>query len=95
MTIKQACTQLHGLSVDGYFNGEKFTAERLAKMAEPLFRDRPAPSQVIYQIALLDGWWWFSINKYSDLPDGYDWTIPETREEEKKLYNRLLGKDPR
>ena len=91
MTIREVCNQLFDLSVGGYFNGEKFTIERLIKQTENMFRGSSPKggNRVVWQIALPDGWWHFTITKYGNRPDEWGYYIPETREQEKKIIDIL------
>lgn len=85
MTIHEVSTQLHNLSVAGYFNGEKFTKRQLEHVIAQSFRPEAqlkAGNQLVMEIALRDGRWLFTVNKYADSPDSYDYTIPDTREQE-------------
>lgn len=93
MTISQCARQLHDLSVGGYFNGEKFTVDRLTNMIASLFNGS-TKKHIVLQIALPDGWWFFTINHYNESRDGFDWTIPETREQEAKVLSLLGVKEP-
>lgn len=93
MTISQCARQLHGLSVGGYFNGEKFTVDRLTNQIASLFRC-DNQKHIVMQIALPDGWWFFTVNHYNESRDGFDWTIPETREQEAKVLSLLGVKEP-
>ena len=89
MTIHDTAAQLHRLSVAGYFNGEKFTVKRLADQIAAWFRGTDK-RQIVMEIALPDGRWFFTVNRFGDGPDGYDYTIPETREQEARIKG-LLG----
>lgn len=92
MTIHEVSTQLFNLSVAGYFNGEKFTRHELEHHIRNAFRPDAAlkaGNQYVMVIALRDGWWYFTINRFSDKPDGYDYTIPDNREQEAQIKNLL------
>lgn len=80
MTLKEVIDQVYDLSVGGYFNGEKFTKTRFTKYINNMFK---TGNRLVMQIALPDGRWFFSINKLNN--NGYDYYIPETREQEKKV----------
>lgn len=90
MTINQVASQLHSLSVAGYFNGERFTKERLANQIAAWFRGTDKHS-IVMEIALPDGRWLFTINRYADCADGYDYTIPETRAQEARIKATICG----
>ena len=82
MTIREITNQLYNLSVGGFFNKEKFTEERLHKYISNMFR---TGNKLVMQIALPDGWWFFIINKFAETPDGYDYIIPDNRQQESKV----------
>lgn len=91
MTIKEITNQLYDLSVAGYFNGEKFTKQRLYNQIKSLFRgttrkiaDHPV---VVQQISLYDGCWFFYIIEYAK--GEFDYFIPDTREQEKRVIGIL------
>ena len=86
MTIPEIATQLHKLSVNGYFNHEKFTRLDLLHYIRDAFQWRIQQLQM--EILLPDGWWHFVITRFSDKPDGYDYAIPDTREQEAELKAR-------
>lgn len=85
MTLKQVSNSLYGLSVGGYFNGEAFTKERLYAYLRAMMR---GAKRLVMQIALPDGWWYFSVVKYGDKHDSYSYDIPETRRDE--LYHKYM-----
>lgn len=93
MTLTQAADQLYNLSLGGYFNHEKFTADGWRQHVKALMRQPETlkiPNTLVQEIALGDGWWLFSIN-YIPSCGEYGWTVPETREEEQRLKDRLLA----
>ena len=92
MTIHELSTQLHNLSVGGYFNGEKFTKRQLEHYIASSFRPEvslKAGNQLVMEIALRDGRWFFTINRWSDKPDGFDYTIPDNRDQEARIISLL------
>ena len=89
MTIHDTAAQLHRLSVAGYINGERFTVKRLENQIEAWFRGTDK-RQIVMEISLPDGRWFFTVNRFSEKPDGFDYTIPDTREQE-ALIKGLLG----
>ena len=92
MTIHTLSTQLHNLSVGGYFNGEKFTVKELEGYISSMFRPGvtlKAGNRLVMEISLPDGRWFFFITRFSDKPDGFDYTIPDTREEEAHIKSLL------
>lgn len=93
MTIHYLASQLHSLSVGGYFNGERFTVKELEGYISSMFRPGvtlKAGNRLVMEIALPDGRWFFFITRFSDKPDGFDYTIPENREEEARIKSLLL-----
>ncbi len=90
MTLTEIATQLHGLSVGGYINGEKFSRSRLRDQLVHSFHEASCKN-VLMQIALKDGQWYFTISEWA--PGQYDYCIPETREQEERLLENFLGKN--
>lgn len=86
MTISQISRQLHNLSVGGYFNGEKFSERRLENYISSLLR---TGHRLVMEISLPDGRWFFTITRFSTNPDGFDYYIPDTRDEEKAVIALL------
>ena len=84
MTIREVCKQLYDLSVGGYFNGEKFTLDRLINQTKNMFcTPLKGGDRLVMQIALPDGWWNFYIVEYDK--GQFDYYIPDTREQEKRV----------
>lgn len=93
MTLHETCKQLHSLSVNGYFNGEKFTISRLENYVKSMFRGNLAGgNKLMMQIALPDGLWYFFITNYAK--NEFDYTIPDTRDQERRLWIRIFGECP-
>ncbi|MCD8067342.1 MAG: hypothetical protein LUE87_00335 [Lachnospiraceae bacterium] len=93
MTLNQTADQLYNLSLGGYFNREKFTAEGWRTHVKGLMQHPETlkiPNTLVQEIALEDGWWLFTIS-YIPESQEYGWNIPETREEEQRLKERLLA----
>lgn len=93
MTISQVAHELYKLSVAGYFNGEKYTESRLKNYIANNFRygNLKLKNRFVMEIALPDGRWFFFITKYSDKTDGFDYTIPENREQETRILQELVS----
>ena len=85
MTLKEVVGQVHGMAVDGTFNGQNFTKKELEFYLSNLFR---VSNKVFMTVVLPDGEWVFRVNKLSD---GYDYVLPDNREQEKRLVRELLG----
>lgn len=95
MTIHDVTSQLHSLSVGGYFNGEKFTVKQLQNCIADAFRSETTLAIAhtwVMEISLPDGRWLCAIEHYNDKSDGFDYTIPESREQESRLFDRLTKK---
>ena len=90
MTIKEVAKSLYNLSVDGHFNRESFSLTRLEKVIRTYFNGCTDKSFAVLEMELPDGWWNIRINHYSNRPDGYDYTIPDTREQEQKIIAQLM-----
>ena len=94
MTIHDISTQLHDLSVGGFFNGEKFTKRELHNYITNMFRPEAGPlkagHRLVMEIALPDGRWFFTIDRFADMPDGFDYYIPDNREQEARVKALLL-----
>jgi len=86
MTLREISNQLYSLSVDGFFNHEKFAKSQLYDHLSTMFCDKPdTGSAIIMEIALPDGWWIFSVSRYSRAADGFSYFIPDTREQESRI----------
>ena len=92
MTLKQVSDSLYGLSVFGYFNGEKFTRAQLRNYLKRAFRPETQTSSWVMEIALPDGRWFCQVSRYSPASDGFDYFIPETRAQEQRLLDRLVNR---
>ena len=88
MTKAELVSQLMDLSVAGYFNGEKFSKERLNTYISKMCRN--AGDKLYMEISLPDGRWLFRITRYAD--GDWNYYIPDTRELENKLTAELLRK---
>lgn len=86
MTIYELVSQLHGLSVGGYFNDTKMTTKQLRNYITSMFR--AGGNQIVMRISLPDGRWFFTITQYE--PGEFDYYIPDTREQETRIKN-IIG----
>ena len=85
MTLHNLTEQLYDLSVAGYFNGEKFTKERLERYIYNLMIHADT-KVIIMEIALPDARWNFKISRWVERGSfQFDYYIPETREDEYKM----------
>lgn len=94
MTIHELSNHLYNLSVGGYFNGEKFTRRQLELHIRSAFKSEATlkiPHQYVMEIALPDGRWMFSVNHYNSAADGFDYTIPDNRDQEQALRDLLTA----
>ena len=91
MTLNNVCNQLVSMAMAGRINGEKFNDYTLANYLEHWFApDRVRPDNKWFMtISLPDGEWMFYVYRYNNTPDGYDYYIPDTREQEAKLKAML------
>lgn len=94
MTINQLADQVLRSAVDNRINGEKFTKKRFIIYVERLMSAGPAiPHTLVLDIELPDGRWNFTVGhdpRSDDFRDGYDWWVPDTREDEARLVDHLM-----
>lgn len=97
MTLRETASQLHSLSIDGFFNRQKVTARWLEDyISTMLIRSGSKSNSLVMEIALPDGWWHFTIHKFKDGGKmGFDYTIPDTREQEARILSDLLNRQGR
>lgn len=92
MTLSQTCRTLLNLTADHKINGERFTVKRLSDQVSNLLRTPgKLGNRLAMTIQLPDGEWLMTINRYADRSDGWSYYIPETREQEKLLWNELFS----
>ena len=90
MTLRETVNQLFDLSVGGYFNREKRTRRDLYYQLNALFNSTTSnQDKVIFEIALPDGWWFFSVSRRGN---EYDYYIPDTRDQETRLKDWLVNR---
>lgn len=87
MTINEITNQLYNLSVGGYFNGEKFTKAQLKNYITDMLR---TSDHLVMEIALKDGRWYFTVDRFNNHSDGYDYYIPDTRSKELRIREYLI-----
>jgi len=85
MTLNDITTQLYDLAVGGYFNREKFTKRRLRTVLACFLREEVG-TRFTMEIALPDGWWLCEVTRGEH---GYDYLIPDTREQEEVIWERI------
>ena len=89
MTLREISSQLHSLSVDGFFNRQKVTVRWLEDYISTMLV-RADGNSLVMEIALRDGWWHFTIYKFkSGGKISFDYTIPDTREQEARVLSDL------
>lgn len=91
MTLHDIASQIHNLTFGGHVNGEKFTKVELEHVFSKWLAHAEhniIPNTMIIEVCLRDGRWLATISK---TPYGYDYYIPDTREQESYLRNKLLG----
>ena len=86
MTRQEVAKMVMDLAVGGFVNREKFTYKRIDDTFKALLRE--PRSQYIFEIALPDGWWYCQATR--DVW-GYDLYVPDTREQEQYLIDKLYG----
>ena len=90
MTIREIAEQLHNLS-GGQINGQHYTKAETASYIYNMFRGSlKLKNRLVMQIVLPDGEWLMTVNRFSNEPDGFDYTIPDTREQEQMLWSQLV-----
>ncbi len=83
MTLKELTTQLHSLT-KGHINGESFTVTELQAVIAKWLQ---TGNSYILEAKLPDGNWLCEISKNPAY--GYGYFLPETRNQEKWLYEKL------
>ena len=95
MTLHEVSSQIFNLTLGGFVNDEKFTKRELEHVFNMWMRDpshNKVPNTHLIQLCLRDGKWFSTIYKFADRPDGYDYYIPDTREEESRLLDKFFSK---
>ena len=91
MTLNQTLRSVHSLS-HGVINGERMSLKRLTAIVTGLFRGTPKlGNRVAIEVTMPDGVWLCEIVRYADRRDGYDYDLPETREQEARIWAELLA----
>lgn len=91
MTLHDISTQLHNLT-GGHINGERFSKQELEGAIRRWMRNPEGlkiPNRFVIEVELKDGRWLATIDRFADSPDGYDYYIPDTREQEDLLRKAL------
>lgn len=88
MTITNISTQLYDLATGHYINDVKFTSAKELRTVLSMWLYKEDAS-FIFQIALPDGKWMAKVIRKGSY---FDYYIPDTREQEEKLWKELLNK---
>lgn len=88
MTLRSISDQLFDLTLGGHVNGEKFSRQELAHYISNMFR---TGNRLILEICLPDGRWFCKITRHADAPDGFDYFVPDNREQEILIKQELFG----
>ena len=92
MTIHELTSSLFGISLGHFFNGEKWSRQELEHYIVNQFRPGTSlklKNGFLMEICLPDGRWLTQVFRYSDKPDGFDYFIPDNREQEDRLWKAL------
>lgn len=94
MTLHEIATQLHNLTFGGHVNGEKFTKTELEQNLKRWLRNaghNKIPGKVVIEVCLADGRWLATVERFDNTADGYDYWIPDTREQENRIRDLLVS----
>lgn len=94
MTVHEIAQQLHKLTFGGHINGEKFSKTELEHALRIWLRDadhNKIPGKVVIEVCLADGRWLATVEKFGKSADEYDYWIPDTRDQEKRIWDRLTA----
>lgn len=92
MTIRELAGQLHNLATDHNINGERRSCQWLEHYIRKMFDPQSRPlTSLVMEIQLPDGNWLMTVNRYSDSPDGFDYYIPDNREQENRIWKELTA----
>ena len=87
MTLNEVTNSVYNLSVAGYFNGEKHSREWLHNYIKTFTRS--IGKSYIFEISMPDGRWFMSVVQYA--AGEYDYYIPDTRDQERLLKQKLIA----
>ena len=93
MTIREIASQLHYLT-SGHINGTKFSKRELEQALTKWMQNpegNAIPNTYVLELTLPDGNWYSSVSRFADCRDGYDYYIPDTREDEAILLSKLIS----
>lgn len=84
MTLHNAINMAYDATTNGYINGVKLTRAEFTSNMVHWFSHSDS---FIFEVSCPDGRWLSQIAKFSNGEYGYD--LPETREQENRLYKKL------
>ena len=88
MTIYELTHQLHSISLNGRFNGEKRAVSWLQNYILSMFR--AGGNSLIMEVSMPDGQWLCEVNRWEEHGHAqYDYFLPETWAQERRLYEKL------
>ena len=91
MTLHEVSSQLFQLT-KGHVNGERYTKAQLDRVIHMWMRDSETltiRNRRVITVALPDGEWPATIDKFHDSVDGFDYWIPDTMEEAQGFWSRF------
>lgn len=92
MTLTELTNQIFSLTIANYINGEKFTKAEFKRNIHHFFEEINFERYII-EVCLPDGRWLCKITMYAK--GEYDYYLPDTREQEDRLWAELGVKSPR
>ncbi len=92
MTIKEISKQLCELSI--LINGETPARSWVESYIKRMFRigSLAVPDKLLMRVLLDDGEWFCVVSRFSASSDGFDYEIPDTKEQEEKLIAEWFKK---
>lgn len=94
MTLHEISTQLHHMT-NGHINGEHFSRQALESNLHRWMRScetNAIQNTHVIEVSLPDGTWLCEVHRFADVADGYDYYIPDTREQEARIWEMLSRK---
>ena len=92
MTLHQVANRLYDLTIDGFINGIRLSRKEFTNTlvewatSSGAFRLR---NKFPVQLDLPDGKWYVCINRYGTGRDSYDYWMPDNREQERLLIQKV------
>lgn len=92
MTLHDIATDLHGLALGHFINGQKVSRQWIEGYLRRMFQGSlKLKDRVVLEICLPDGRWLMTVNRFNDKPDGFDYWIPENRDQENRLVQQITA----